>query len=198
MSDPEIVEKLLSNDPHAIRDFFFVRCRPMLTYIGQYFFRDRRTPEELIGEFYEFLSADDWHKLRIFKYSCRLNTYVTIIASRYFQHKRNVEILSWDEDFTIVKNVHNRETSEPQFFMEDVIRLVDKMPSFDGFLIRKILMEGEKPRDILDEAKELMSSDDAIFTGAQDKKQFAGYVYTRYNRARKTLQNNLIAMGYEK
>ena len=90
MTDQQIVNNLIIGDHRTIKDFFFVRCKPMLIYIGQYFCQYKHTPEELIGEFYEFLSADDWHKLRIFKYTCSLNSYVTIIASRYFQHKRKL------------------------------------------------------------------------------------------------------------
>lgn len=68
-TDREIVEKLIENDEDTIKEFFFVRCRSALCYIGQYFCHGRQTPEELIGEFYEFLSADDWHRLRIFRFT---------------------------------------------------------------------------------------------------------------------------------
>lgn len=90
MSDQQFISQLIAGNPRAIEDFFFVRCRAMLTYIGQYFYQEQLKPEELIGDFYEFLSADDWHKLRIFQYSCFLNSYISIIAARYFQHKRAV------------------------------------------------------------------------------------------------------------
>lgn len=72
MSDKETVELLIADDPDAVREFFFVRCRPALTYIGQYFCSGKQSAEEMIGEFYEFLSADRWHKLRIFRFSCSL------------------------------------------------------------------------------------------------------------------------------
>ena len=118
MTDQQTVEHLISGDPRTIKDFFFVRCRPMLVYIGHYFCRQRQTPEELIGEFYEYLSANDWHKLRIFKYSCSLKSYVTIIASRYFQHKRDQELLPLDDTIAILKNL--QETECDIFFMGDL------------------------------------------------------------------------------
>ncbi len=34
--DKDIVERLIANDPVAIEEFFFGRCRAALTYIGQY------------------------------------------------------------------------------------------------------------------------------------------------------------------
>ena len=104
-TDREIVDKLIANDEDTIKEFFFVRCRGALCYIGQYFCHGRQTPEELIGEFYEFLSADDWHRLRIFRFTCSLNSYITIIASRYFQNKRNEEMLPLDEDIVLAKGM---------------------------------------------------------------------------------------------
>lgn len=66
MNDQQIIRNLIIGNTFIIRDFFFIWCRPMLVYIGQYFCQYKPSPEKLIGEFYEFFSADDWHKLRIF------------------------------------------------------------------------------------------------------------------------------------
>lgn len=75
------IDLLIANDVIAIEDFLFNRCRAMLTYIGQYFCQSNESAESLTGEFYEYLAENDWHKLRIFKYSCSLNAYVTVIAT---------------------------------------------------------------------------------------------------------------------
>jgi hypothetical protein len=197
MTDQRVVEKLINGDHRIIKDFFFVRCKPMLIYIGQYFCQYKYTPEELIGEFYEFLSADDWHKLRIFKYTCSLNSYVTIIASRYFQHKRDKELLSLDENIDFVKKIQD-DGSDDTFFMEDFYKIIKEMQPFDRFLVQRILIDGEKPGDILDEAKLVMAKDESLSTDAKTDAQFAGYIYTRYNRIRKNLQKQMNVMGYGK
>lgn len=197
MTDQQIVNNLIVGDYRTIEDFFFVRCKPMLIYIGQYFCQYKHTPEELIGEFYEFLSADDWHKLRIFKYTCSLNSYVTIIASRYFQHKRDKELLPLDENIVLVKNLQDDRTGDT-FFMEDLNKIIRRLQPFDRFLVQRILIDGEKPGDILGEAKFLMAKDESLSTEAKTDAQFAGYVYTRYNRVRKGLQKQMVAIGYGK
>lgn len=197
MTDQEIVNKLILGDPLTIENFFFVRCRGALGYVGQYYCKDRQTPEELIGEFYEFLAADDWHRLKIFKYTCSLNSYVTIIASRYFQHKRDRELLILDEDIGQEKQLQDN-GAEGAFFMEDLNKIVDRMLPFDRFLVQRILIDGEKPADILEEAKAVMAGDGKLGTEAKTDVQFAGYVYTRYNRVRKNLQKQMVAMGYGK
>ena len=195
MTDQQIVNNLIIGDHRTIKDFFFVRCKPMLIYIGQYFCQDKQTPEELIGEFYEFLSADDWHKLRIFKYTCSLNSYVTIIASRYFQHKRDKELLPLDDNIALVHELQE-DRHEDIFFMEDFDKVINRLQPFDKFLVQRILVDGEKPSDILDEAKALMVNDKSLSTDAKTDEQFAGYVYTRYNRVRKSLQKQMCAIGY--
>lgn len=197
MTDQQIVNNLILGDQRTIKDFFFVRCKPMLIYIGHYFCLYKHTPEELIGEFYEFLSADDWHKLRIFKYTCSLNSYVTIIASRYFQHKRDKELLPLDENIALVKNLQD-DSKGDAFFMEDLNMIIRKLQPFDRFLVQRILIDGEKPGDILEEAKVFLAQDESLSTDAETDAQFAGYVYTRYNRVRKGLQKQMVAIGYGK
>lgn len=194
MSDQQIVNGLLNGDPSVVRDFFFVRCRAMLTYVGYYFCQSKQSPEELIGEFYEYLSANDWHKLKIFKYTCSLNSYVTIIATRYFQHKRDKEYLPLEENIALVKNIQEKELDS--FFMRDLMKVIGEMPAFDRFLVQRILLDGEKPGDILDEAKVLLAQDSSLSTEAKTDAQFAGYVYTRYNRVRNSLRKQMVAIGY--
>lgn len=195
-TDREIVEKLLANNPTVINEFFFVRCRGILTYIGHCFCSGRLLPEELIGEFYEFLSADDWHKLRIFKYSCSLDSYITIIASRYFQSKREREMILWD-NIPDLGMERYEELRSGSFLMEDLRKIMERMLPLDRFLLQRILIDGEKPGDILDEARALVNQENGTYTGALDRKKFAGYIYTRYNRVRKNLQRQAQAIGYE-
>lgn len=194
MTDQQIVNKLIIGDDRTIYDFFFVRCRAMLTYVGYCFCQSKQSPEELIGEFYEYLSANDWHKLKLFKYSCSLNSYVTVIATRYFQHKRDKEYLPLDDNMALVKNVQEKEFDS--FFMKDLMDVIGKMPDFDRFLVQRILLDGEKPGDILDEAKALLAQDSSLNTEAKTDTQFASYIYTRYNRVRNSLRKQMVAIGY--
>lgn len=194
MTDTELVAKLLSNDSRTIYEFFFVRCRGMLSYVGAYFGNVRMLPEEMIGEFYEFLSADDWHKLRIFKFSCSLNSYVTIIASRYFQRKRERELLSLDDEEMRIPQPSPVVQSE-HFLYDVILRVMENMAALDRMLLQRILLEGNKPSDVLWEVLEYIPKEKRE---GYSHDQLAGYVYTRYNRAKKALQKELILLGYYK
>ncbi len=138
----------------------------MLNYIGQYFCQDKQSPEKLIREFYELLFADNWHKLRIFKFTCMLNSYVTIITSRYFQHKRDKEVLPLDENIALVMNLQDDRNGD-LFFMEDLNKIIKRLQPFDRFLVQRILIDGEKPGDILEEAKIVLARDTSLNSDAK-------------------------------
>ena len=186
--DKDIVERLIANDPVAIEEFFFGRCRAALTYIGQYFCDVKELPESLIGEFYVYLSDNDWHKLRIFKYSCSLNAYVTVIATRFFQNKRDKRLHFYGNEPIPV--VENSVEAHDSFTQKDVEQLIANMKPLDRFLVQRILLDGEKPSD------EAMPYLDADHLMSMNEKQYAGYIYTRYSRAKKRLQQQLISLGY--
>ena len=189
MPYPYCIDEILSS-PAALHKFFFVECRPMLTYIGEYFFNTKYTAAELTGELYELLAKDDWHKLRIFKGESSLMTYVTVIATRYFLKKRDVEQEVMDI-MALPPAQQRTEVYRPEdsFLMRDVDVVMKKMGVIDRFLLQRILIDGEKPRDILEEA--------AVILQRPCDKDLAGYIYTRYNRARATLKQEMIRLGYD-
>lgn len=189
--DRRVVEALIANDPEVIEDFFFNRCRAALSYIGHYFCDARESAESLIGEFYEYLSADDWHKLRIFRFSSSLNAYISVIATRYFQSKRDSRMTGYGSE--PLPDVSAASEPCDTFTQRDVEALVANMKPLDRFLIEHILIDGDRPADVLDEAASLM---DAGLLDSMSRQQFAAYIYTRYSRARRRLQNQLIALGY--
>ncbi|MBO5824307.1 MAG: hypothetical protein J6Q93_05030 [Prevotella sp.] len=193
MTDKELIQRLIANDPKTIYNFFFVRCRGMLSYVGA-FYGCSGLPEELIGEFYEFLSADDWHKLRIFKHTCSLNAYVSIIATRYFQRRRKHDLLSLDDDTVRIRPTATAAQSEG-FLHDDILAIASRMSPLDRMLICRILLDGDKPMDVLNDVREFIPKDKLK---TYTKKQLAAYVYTRYNRVKNALQQELTAMGYNK
>ena len=106
-------------------------------------------------------------------------------------------MLPLDENIALVENLQDDRNGDV-FFMEDLKKIIGRLQPFDRFLVQRILIDGEKPGDILDEAKVLMAKDESLSSEAKTDAQFAGYVYTRYNRVRKGLQKQMVAIGYGK
>ena len=88
LTDQQIVALLLANDEEAVEYVFFHRCEAMFNHVLNSVLKDCEKKEELIGELYVFLKENDWAKLRQFQFKSSLNTWLTVVAVRFFQKKR--------------------------------------------------------------------------------------------------------------
>ena len=88
LDDHELVRLLLENDQDAIEYVFFLRCEGMFAHIVHTVFQSNSKKEELITEFYLFLSENNWERLRKFEFKAALNTWMTVIAIRFFKKKK--------------------------------------------------------------------------------------------------------------
>lgn len=79
------MDLLLQNDKEAIDYLFFHRCEGMFAHIVHSVFQHTLNKEELITDFYLFISSNSWEKLRKFEFRSSLNTYLTVLAVRYFK-----------------------------------------------------------------------------------------------------------------
>jgi len=88
LDDRELVRLLLENDQDAIEYVFFMRCNGMFAHIVHSVFQSNSSKEELITDFYLFLRENDWERLRQFEFKAGLNTWLTVIAVRFFKKKK--------------------------------------------------------------------------------------------------------------
>ena len=88
LDDRELVRLLLENDQDAIEYVFFLRCEGMFAHIVHTVYQSNSKREELITEFYLFLRENDWERLRQFEFKASLNTWLTVIAIRFFKKKK--------------------------------------------------------------------------------------------------------------
>ena len=88
LSDRELVELLLANDQDAIEYVFFIRCNGMFAHIAYSVFQSQTQKEELVTDFYFYLSGNDWSRLRKFEFKAQLNTWLTVVALRFFKKMR--------------------------------------------------------------------------------------------------------------
>lgn len=85
LDDRELVRLLLDNDQDAIEYVFFMRCNGMFSHIVHSVFQSNSTKEELVTDFYLFLRKNDWETLRKFEFKSGLNTWLTVLAVRFFK-----------------------------------------------------------------------------------------------------------------
>lgn len=93
LSDEELVQELISGETkEGLYVYFFKKkCKKTLDYLAGSICHDN--PDSLLGEFYEFLSSDDWAVVRKWKKrnGATLTSYLSGCATNYFIGKQNKE-----------------------------------------------------------------------------------------------------------
>lgn len=89
MTDREIIQGLINRDNSITAQFFYVRCRPLLTAIMRLVFNYPVEYEEMVSELYAYLMQDDAVKLRQFQYRSTIYQWIKVVALRFFIRKRD-------------------------------------------------------------------------------------------------------------
>ena len=178
LSDRQLVDLLLANDEKVVEYVFFHRCDGMFAHIINDVFQSQVKKEELITDFYLFLSADNWRRLRQFEFRSELSTWLTVVAIRYFNQKK-------DE---IQTNLGNLEES----LMKEVRQIPDDFDLFDE-MSRVELYEAI---DKLPKSRERMAilgelAGKKAETIAEELGCTVAAVYNLTKKARKTLKKRM-------
>lgn len=126
-SDRAIVAAVIRNDRVMIEYFFCEKCSNLLSYIAYSVFDNRVDRRELISELFLYIAKDDWYKLKQFNFRSSLMTWMSVVAIRFFQKKRD-ELLEKESEETLLSKI--RETYQPYASKErqiDVRNALDKM-----------------------------------------------------------------------
>ncbi len=108
MSDRQLVDLLLANNEEAVEYVFFQRCESMFAHVINSVFQSQVKKEELITDFYLYLSDDDWRRLRQFEFRSELNTWLTVVAIRFFRKKKtSMETKTKTLDAPINDEIHH-------------------------------------------------------------------------------------------
>jgi hypothetical protein len=156
ITDEEWVEKITSvpSIQPLHRYFFKVKCASFLNYIALNVYND--CMESILGEFYEFISSNDWHVLRNYKKinNASLSTYLSRCSLYYFikkkkNNKEAAEFYCLDND-EIIKQLEKMTDEEPTSDTR-VWKAYSKLNERDRKVIRRLIIEEKKSIDIADE-----------------------------------------------
>lgn len=126
-TDQEIVAAVIKNDRAMIEHLFCEICSGLLSYIAYSVFDNRVDKRELISELFLYIAKDDWYKLKQFDFRSSLMTWMSVVATRFFQKKRD-ELLEKESEETLLLKI--RETYHPYSAKErkiDVENALNKM-----------------------------------------------------------------------
>lgn len=93
LSDHQLVEQILTGNYKAVVYFFKSKCQPSFEYIHRTYLKDLElSVDDLINDFYIYLQENNWQRLRTFRFESKIQTWITVIASRYFLKKYSRQI----------------------------------------------------------------------------------------------------------
>lgn len=153
MSDKEFVEALTSlpMNEEVYKYFFYVKCRRTLKYISKKLYGDADY-KMLVGEFYEFLSEDDWRIIRNYKNNSSLETYLSKCAFNHFLHKvekekkRNEQEMSIS-DYNLIPDEEFEDDNDQANFLS-VRNAFDLLNERDRTIIQLLVIENNKVMDV--------------------------------------------------
>lgn len=99
-TDRELVEGILSNNVSIIEYLFFYKYSSLFGYIVHSVFDGKVDTNELISELYLYLASNNWHKVRLFDFRSKFSTWLSVVAVRFFQKKRE-ELIEKKTDETL-------------------------------------------------------------------------------------------------
>lgn len=118
LPDRELVGLLLANDQEAVEYVFFHRCNGMFAHIVHSVFQSQGKKEELISEFYIYLSENNWKRLRQFEFKSSLNTWLTVIAVRFYRKKQVIQTKMLVVEPQLIVETQKNEADDYDVFQE--------------------------------------------------------------------------------
>ena len=156
ITDEEWIERLVAIPPiQPLHHYFFkVKCASFLKYIAMNVYND--CAENILGEFYEFLSCDNWHVLRSFKSkrNASLSTYLSRCALYYFTKKKQrskeaAEFYSLESE-EIMEQLNHLTDDEVKADLR-VWKAFARLNERDRKVLKRLVIEEKKTTDIADE-----------------------------------------------
>lgn len=178
LTDQTLVGLLFENNSEAVDYLLFHRCNGMFAHVVHSVFSHTETIEDLITEFYLFISDNNWDKLRKFEFRSSLNTYLTVLAVRFFKKMKisQTKIVPVDPQLIVETQKNN-----PDDY--DIEHEISRMEMY------KAIDELSKPREryaLLSELNGMSAEEIAVDMGCT-----VSAVYNLTKKARLELKNKL-------
>ena len=155
LSDQELIEKLTATpvDEKLHSYFFTKKCKQFLRYISLNIYHCE-SEKQLWGEFYEFISKDNWSVMRNWKNrnGATLYTYLAYCTTNHFIHKKLAEKREQEQLFVpSSQNMYEQlagfvnEEEETQTY--PVREAFDMLSQRDQAILRALVIDGNSALD---------------------------------------------------
>lgn len=148
MTDREIIDALIDRDNVATRQFFYVKCRPLLLSIMRLVFDYPVDYDEMVSELYAYLMANDCAKLRQFQFRSSVYQWLKVVATRFFIRHRNSMIENQSQEALLQRQETPEPIDSPEVNADriDVEQMLAMMPNRRyADTIRHLVLEEMEP-----------------------------------------------------
>ncbi|MCM1152655.1 MAG: sigma-70 family RNA polymerase sigma factor [Muribaculum sp.] len=148
MADQEIIQGLIERDNHITHQFFYVKCRPLLTAIMRLVFSYPVEYDEMVSELYDYLMGNDGLRLRQFQFRSTIYQWMKVVATRFFIHRRDslIENISNEPLYERHENDELVDTAQSVARKIDVARMLSMMKNKRyADVIRHLILQDEEP-----------------------------------------------------
>lgn len=197
MSDQELIEKLTATpvDEKLHSYFFTKKCRQFLTYISSNIYHCE-SEKQLWGEFYEFISKDNWAVIRNWKNrnGATLYTYLAYCTTNHFIRKKLAEKKEQEQLF--VPSSQNMYEQLAGFIDEEedvqsypVREAFNMLSKRDQTILRMLVIDGKSALDAAPVIWEYIKNNKPL--EEMDPKRIQCTIAMAKHRAQLALLNNL-------
>lgn len=153
LDDYELIKCVMATPriQEAHNYFFNVKCTPILNYISAALFNNEGG-SSILGEFYEFVSADNWKVLRMFskRNGASLSSYLSRCTINYFLAKKKKEEkykMESIDQLDIVKEL-DQFTQEEERKMPPVWLAYDQLNKRDQTVLMLLVIEEKSALEV--------------------------------------------------
>ena len=151
-SDIELVEGMLMNNEAVIKYFFFEKCTPIFRNI-KYKINCQEEMNDFINEFYLYLQAENWRKLRQFDYRIAFMSWISIVAFRFFR-KQQAKIMDYQSIDSLLYEASTEYDEEQMYNSLETENFINSLPDMKSRLVvRKLILEEIEPLKLADKMK---------------------------------------------
>jgi RNA polymerase sigma factor (sigma-70 family) len=151
LTDHQLIEKIVGNDPVAIDHLLGVRCQSLFRYIKYNLLKYISVDEkDLENEIYLYLRENDWEKLRAFRFESKLQTWINLVASRYLLKKFCKEMKENSRKGTPIDSIRSfaDEDNNNRIVRAELLEAIGNLKDKRDQLILLLTLQGYDPGEI--------------------------------------------------
>jgi RNA polymerase sigma factor (sigma-70 family) len=150
LTDKQIIDYLIIGNNQVTNFFFYEKCSSMFGYIICQIFSYKISKDELVNEFYIYLSENNWDKVKHFNYQSKFTTWLSVVGTRYFQKKRTELIENKSSEALIIERTENFEIEIHQRL--DTEKILNNLANDRyRFVIQELILKERTPQDVANE-----------------------------------------------